>query len=123
MKTFKQFITKSYREIEFLCVNTKLGSSTEEKNQMALYHDLELLDNVFPLLQNWNDWEDDGQKQISLSAIITTSYDKSIVKDIEDKIKALAKKHNIEIDMINNVTDDYLDRAFNGEHENQVSNP
>ena len=55
MKTFKQFITKSYREIEFLCVNTKLGSSTEEKNQMALYHDLELLDNLVEELEELDD--------------------------------------------------------------------
>ena len=100
-------LTEAYKEIEFVCVNPDYCDATDPAMQKALYLDLQQVEGVIPLKQDW----DEGQ--ISLTAIYK---DPEVKKDI----LALAKKYDVKIDLTQPVSDDYVDKAIRGEHEGQT---
>ena len=103
-----------YPEIEFVCVNSEFPESTDINKQKELYRELKTINGIAPL---WQDWSDDDITQLSLTAIITDLNNK---KELIELIKNLAVKHNIKIDMINYVSDSYVDRALARQHESQI---
>jgi hypothetical protein len=104
---------KNFKEIEFVCVNSEYSESTDINKQEQLYHDLKKIEGIYPLLQ---DWSDENQTQISMSAIILKNNTNLI-----NQIKKLAEQHGVEIDMINTVSGDYVNRAIKGEHTGQIT--
>jgi|TARA_B110000495_G_C22444602_1_gene278575 hypothetical protein len=96
-----------YEEIEFVCVNPEYDGATDEDSQMALYQELSKLSNVITLFQDWGD----GQK--SLTAIYNNP-------NVKTQILEISKKYGIKVDMIDPVSDDYVNRAIRGEHEGQI---
>lgn len=106
-----EVIENRYPEIEFVCHNENYSDSTHLDSQQALERDLRNMEGVVVLRQDWSN-EHDG-RQISLSAIV---LDRSLLQ----QVKAAAKRHGVEIDMVNKVNDDYVNRAIRGEHEGQI---
>lgn len=109
-KFYESLTNSKYKEIEFVCANSEFKNSTSLEAQKKLYQDLKKIDGVIPL---WQDWSDEDQTQFSLTAIFK---DPNIQKDI---IK-LAKNNGVQIDIIQNVDDNYVDRAIRGEHVGQI---
>lgn len=120
MKTLREYIdivseaARSYKEIEFVCVNSGFDDATNDEKQLALKQELQKIPGVVVLHQDWS--EGDNQ-QLSLAAIVT---DRENYRTIAKTIRQLAAKHGIAIDMINDVDDNYVDRAITGRHPNQV---
>lgn len=106
-----EVIENQYSEIEFVCHNEQHPDSTQTDSQQALMRDLQNMKGVVVLCQDWSS-EHDG-RQISLSAIV---LDRSLLP----QVKAAARRHDVEIDMVNKVNDDYVNRAIRGEHDGQV---
>lgn len=106
-----EVITQKYIEVEFVCHNEQYPNSTPLSCQQALADDLRKLDGVVVLQQDWSSAEDG--KQVSLSAI-------ALDRRLLPTINKLAKKNNVEIDLVNTVDNDYVDRAIRGEHEGQL---
>jgi len=98
-----------YEEIEFVCVNPQFPDATDPELQQKMYRELKKLPGVIPLLQDWGDY---SEGQMSLSAI----YKDPSVKKL---ILKLAKSLGVQVDLIQPVTDDYVDRAIRGDHEGQ----
>lgn len=93
-----------YKEIEFVCHNDEFPSSTPEKNQMNLYNDLKkLIPSVHPYIQ---DFSESGHKQTSLAVII---LDKENESSWISKIKSLAEKHGVKIDLMTDLNDKQVD--------------
>ena len=105
---------KPYKEIEFVCVNSGFDDATNDKKQLELKSELQQIPGVVVIHQ---DWSDEGNQQLSLAAIVT---DRDNYRSIASTIKKLAAKHGVAIDMINDVDDNYVDRAIRGDHPNQV---
>ena len=106
IKLFENY--KSYKEIEFVCVNSELNSETSEEKQLELYKDLKDVEGLLPYIQDWSD-EENTQK--SLAVILLDNSLEQVVND-------LAKKHNIKIDLINYVDDNKIDNIVSGRLEN-----
>ena len=106
IKLFENY--KSYKEIEFVCVNSELNSETSEEKQLELYKDLKDVEGLLPYIQDWSD-EENTQK--SLAVILLDNSLEQVVND-------LAKKHNIKIDLINYVDDNKIDSIVSGRLEN-----
>ena len=98
-----------YNEIEFVCVNSQVPGTSLDA-QRALYKDLKKLKGVIPLYQ---DWSEQGFEQLSLTAIYK---DPALKKEI----LSLAKHHGVKVDLIRQVSDDYVDRALSGDHDYQI---
>lgn len=99
-----------YKEIEFVCVNPHFPSATNPKLQEKMYHALLELPGVVPLRQDWSDMSDG---QTSLSAIYKDPA-------VRTKILSIAKQLGVQVDLEQDVSDEYVDRAIRGEHEGQV---
>jgi hypothetical protein len=99
-----------YKEIEFVCVNSGINSNTTTENQLNLYNDLKQIDGLLPYIQ---DWSEGDNIQKSLAVIL-------LDKGLEPKVIELAKKHHIEIDLINSVDDKKVDDIISGRLENLV---
>jgi len=93
---------KDYMEIEFVCHNSEHKNSTSKKNQKDLYEDLKKIKGLVPYMQ---DFSDDEHQQLSLAVIIENT-DETL--SLSNKVKELAKKHNVEIDLYNKRTEDQL---------------
>ena len=94
----------SYKEIEFVCYNSDFPDSTSEKSQLNLYNDLrKLIPSIHPYIQ---DFSESGTKQKSLAVIITDKQNEEIWIS---KIKSLAKKHGVKIDLINELNPKQVD--------------
>lgn len=103
-------LTSSFKEIEFVCVNSNFESATHPESQKKLFKELQKIKNVIVLLQ---DWSDDDEQQISMSAIYSNPADKS-------KILKAAKKCNVEVDIIRDVDNMYVHTAITGNHDCQI---
>jgi hypothetical protein len=101
----------SYKEIEFVCVNPNFPDATDAELQQHLFNELKKIPNVIPLMQDWDEY-DEGQR--SLSAIYKD-------QSARNAIIKLAKKLGVQIDLEQEVSSDYVDRAIRGEHEGQVN--
>jgi len=99
-----------YKEIEFVCVNSSINSNSTTEIQLNLYNDLKEINGLLPYIQ---DWSDEGNTQKSLAVIL-------LDKSLEPKVIELAKKHHIEIDLINSVDDKKVDDIISGRLENLV---
>lgn len=101
---YKSFLNENYTEIEFICFNsksTKSDDSTNELDQIHLFNELKNYKNdLLPYMQIF----DETQK--SLAVIILNKNKESYYKKL---ISSLAKKHNIRIDLINSVTNRFVD--------------
>lgn len=101
----------TYHEIEFVCVNRNSELATNKQAQIKLYKLLKAIPGVIPLWQDWSHIEP-GQK--SLTAIYKEQSTRNAI------INA-AKLAGVRIDLEQEVSDDYVDRAMRGEHEGQVN--
>lgn len=106
-----EFLTESYKEIEFVCVNPNFPNATDPELQKRMYQGLKQIGGVIPL---WQEWGDYSAGQASLSAIYKD-------RSARAKILKLARQLGIQIDLEQPVSDDYVDRAMQGEHEGQLS--
>lgn len=109
----KEFINESankYKEIEFVCVNPQFPDATDPILQRQMYLELKKINGVIPL---WQEWGDYSEGQASLSAIYKDPKTKQ-------QILALAKTLKVNVDLIQPVSDDYVDRAIRGEHDGQL---
>ena len=108
-------LVEGFTEIEFVCHNIDFKNSTTLRQQELLYNDLkEMEPDVVPYKQNFSDKK---QCQISLAVIITNKNDE---RKLISKIKNIARRHKVEIDIIDNVSDKKLDDVITGKLENLV---
>jgi hypothetical protein len=105
-------IKSGYSEIEFVCVNPGSPDATDADSQEQLYFELKKIPGVIPL---WQDWSDHSEGQTSLTAIFKTTD-----RNTKNSILNIAKKLQVEVDLEQEVSDDYIDRAIKGEHEGQI---
>jgi hypothetical protein len=100
-----------YKEIEFVCANPEFPDATDPKLQQKMYDELKKIPGVIPLFQNQSDY---SEGQMSLTAIYKDP-------NIKQFILKLAKSLGVTVDLIQPVTDNYVDRAIRGEHEGQIT--
>jgi len=111
--SFKQDVAEGrvrYKEIEFVCANPEFDDATDPVKQKQLYKELTNIPGVIPLYQDQGEY---SKGQMSLTAIF---------KDPQAKKQILqaAKKIGVLVDLEQEVSDDYVDRAIRGEHEGQI---
>jgi hypothetical protein len=100
----------NYKEMEFVCANPEYPDATDPRLQKKLYQELQKIEGVIPLYQDQSDY---SEGQMSLTAIYKDM-------DTKQKILKLAKSLGVTVDLIQPVSDDYVDRAIRGEHEGQI---
>jgi hypothetical protein len=88
-------------EIEFVCVNSDYENSTTMENQNKLF---QLLKNVKNIIVYRQDFTEGNNIQISMAVIL-------IDKKQKEKVINLAKECNVLVDIIDNVSDEYVDRV------------
>lgn len=93
---------EDYMEIEFVCHNSEYEDSTSKKNQKDLYEDLKKIEGLVPYMQ---DFSDDKHDQLSLAVIIENTDE---IPSLLNKVKGLAKKHGVNIDLYNKRSEDQL---------------
>lgn len=103
--------SSGYKEIEFVCVNSEFADASSSESQKRMYADLKKIPGVTPL---WQDWSDDEQTQLSLTAIFKDPK-------VKQHVLAAAKRNGMKVDLVQPVSDDYVDRAIRGEHDGQVN--
>jgi hypothetical protein len=91
------------KEIEFVCVNPAYDDATKQHEQDALFQALKDVPGVIVYRQDFDIHN-------SMAAILKSNAD---VKEI----KALAKKHNVKIDLTKNVSDRFIDALYTGDLE------
>jgi len=91
------------KEIEFVCVNPAHNDATKQHEQDALFQALKDVPGVIVYRQDFDIHN-------SMAAILKSNAD---VKEI----KALAKKHNVKIDLTKNVSDRFIDALYTGDLE------
>ena len=91
------------KEIEFVCVNPAHDNATKQHEQDALFQALKDVPGVIVYRQDFDIHN-------SMAAILKSNAD---VKEI----KALAKKHNVKIDLTKNVSDRFIDALYTGDLE------
>ena len=106
-----EFLIESYKEIEFVCANPEFPNATDPVLQNKLFVELKKIPGVIPLYQDQSHYSE-GQK--SLTAIFKDTKAK-------EQILKLAKHLGVQIDLMQPVSDDYVDRAIRGEHEGQLN--
>lgn len=106
-QTIKENITK-YHEIEFVCCNPEYPNATKPETQKQMFEYLQTIDGAIPLLQDW------GEGQTSLTVVYKNP-------DIGKRIKKAANQIGIDIDLIQTVDDNYVDRIVRGEHAGQIN--
>jgi GNAT superfamily N-acetyltransferase len=99
--------SSGYKEIEFVCANPAFPDATDPETQRQLYQELKKIQGVIPLYQ------DHGEGEMSLTAIYKDA-------NVKQQILRLAKTLGVKVDLIQPVTDDYIDRAIRGEHSGQI---
>ena len=108
----REFITESfgnYSEIEFICVNKDVPGSTDPKDQEALFQSLKKVPGIVVYRQDFDEDEDQFSGGKSMAAIIVKGGNSTV-----KKVKALAAQHNVKIDLINQTSDSFIDRLYNG---------
>jgi pyrimidine deaminase RibD-like protein len=100
-----------YKEIEFVCANPEFPDATDPELQQQMYQELKKLPGVIPLFQDQGHYSE-GQK--SLTAIFKDA-------DVKRQILKLSKSLGVTVDLIQPVSDRYVDRAIRGEHEGQIN--
>jgi len=81
--------------IEFVCHNTDFPDSTSLERISALARDLNKLQGVEVLEEDWSYLMQDNGEQVSLRAIITGRNKRELAK----QIRLLAKKRGVQIDL------------------------
>ncbi len=112
LKLFENF--NKYTEIEFVCYNPSQNSNTSKENQRKLYDELKMVDELLPYMQ---DWESNGEEQISLAVIILNN-DK--ISELRSIVYELSKECDIEVDLENSVDGEKLDSIIRGDLENMI---
>jgi hypothetical protein len=108
----KEFITENfggYPEIEFVCVNKDVPGSTEPKDQEALFQSLKKVPGIVAYRQDFDDDEDQVSGGKSLAVIITKGGAATA-----KKVKALAARHNVKIDLTAKRDDRFIDSLSTG---------
>ena len=104
-----------WNEIEFVCVNSdpKLATTaTPQSSQTELYRQLVAIPCVVVLRQ---DWSENGNTQISLSALYLKRESTT-----RTAILRAAKKCRVLIDLEQTQPEAYVNRAVRGEQPNQI---
>jgi endonuclease III-like uncharacterized protein len=115
MLNFSEWLNENkYTEIEFVCVNSSCPLATSKEQQNNLKSALLKLTGVHILHQNWST---DSKEQLSLSVVITDKTNESTILKV---IKTLAKEYGVRIDLINKVSDKYIDMIVTKSHDNQI---
>lgn len=96
------------KEIEFVCCNPEFEDATSPQAQEALMHSLRTVPGLATYRQDW------GEGQTSLSSVIR----RDAPRHVEQTIRRLAKRHGVEVDLVNDVDDRHLDELYNGTKEN-----
>lgn len=104
----KEVIREAY-EIEFVCVNPNFCDATEQKNQDALFNALKSVSGIVVYRQDFG-------VHNSMAAIIKDENDSIAPK----KIQKLAKQHNVEIDLENDISQDMIDDIITGRLERLI---
>jgi DNA-binding phage protein len=101
----------TYKEIEFVCANPEFPDATDPELQHKLFSELKKIPGVIPLFQDQSHYSE-GQRSLT-----------AIYKDpnIKTFILKLAKSLGVGVDLIQPVSDDYVDRAIRGEIEGQIN--
>lgn len=90
-------------EIEFVCVNPDSCEATHQEDQDALFHALKGVPGIIVYRQDFD-------VHNSMAAILKNSADSNTVR----QIKQLAKRHNVGIDLENEVSDRFIDEIYSG---------
>ncbi len=104
-------VASGYKEIEFVCVNPEFPDATDPEKQKQMYLGLKQIPGVIPL---WQEWGDYSEGQASLTAIYKD-------KSVRTKILSLARQLEVQVDLEQPVSNEYVDRVIRGEHEGQIS--
>lgn len=121
-KIFKKIILEmlnTYEEIEFVCYNSDSPTSTNRDNQLLFYNNLKILEKQtnYSILPYMQDFSEGDHQEISLAVII-------FKKDNEDQLKKiifqLAKEHNVEFDLYNEITEKQVNSIIRGEYDNLI---
>lgn len=88
-----------YTELEFVCQNSSSTTATDPRSQLELFKDLKKLASetdgaIIPYMQDFSKITDHTEK--SLAVIF---FKKDIEKELKRKVLALAKKHNVKVDL------------------------
>ena len=111
MLKYKDFIKESYKEIEFVCHNSKYPNSTSKESQIVFYNKLKSINGIYPYIQ---DFSDEKHIQKSLAVII---LNKSKEKELINIILKLSKEYNIEFDIFNNLNDKQVDDIIKNDNQ------
>ena len=90
-------------EIEFVCVNASFCDATDQKSQDALYQALKSVPGIIVYRQDFSEHN-------SMAAILKQGATKQTAR----QIATLAKKHNVGIDLENDVSNSFIDEIYNG---------
>jgi hypothetical protein len=105
--------TGRFKEIEFLCANPEYPKFKELKHgHENLFNDLKKIDGVIPYRQHFDDL--DGT--YSLSVILLDD-------DAKSKVKKLAEKYGVGIDLENVRDKEFAERVLKGELDYQITKP
>lgn len=109
-----EIISPSFKELEFVCVNSSTPNATSKKNQDALYDALRSVPNIIVYRQ---DFSDEDHTEISM-AVVFASHDSDLNKQALNSVKKLAKKYNVSIDLIEPIPDRRIDSIYREDLEN-----
>ena len=96
------------KEIEFVCCNPDFDDATSPEAQSSLMHSLRTVPGLATYRQDW------GDGQTSLATVIRPDAP----RHAEQTIRRLAKRHGVQVDLINEVEDRHVDELYDGTKEN-----
>jgi hypothetical protein len=94
------------KEIEFVCCNPDYPNATKSTNQHALMNSLSSVPGLHVYRQDFGD-------QQSLAAIVKHDAPKHTMRTVI----SLAKRHGVNVDMVNDVDDKHIDNVVNRDLE------
>ena len=117
VKNFKQFVNEqfnTYKEIEFVCHNSDIKTSSDKISQLNLYIDLKKLqkETDFKILPYMQDFSDDKHIELSLAVVI---LDKKQENQLEKMIMQFANKHGIKFDLYGERNDKQINGLIRGD--------
>ena len=96
----------SKKEIEFVCVNPNFPNTTKQENQDKLFESLKTVESLIVYRQ-------DFEEHNSLAVIINTPSKRKMLT-ILPQIKALATQCQVEVDFIQEVSNEFVSSVKNG---------
>jgi hypothetical protein len=94
------------KEIEFVCCNPDYPNATKATSQHALMNSLSSVPGLHVYRQDFGD-------QQSLAAIVKHDAPKHTMRTVT----SLAKRHGVNVDMVNDVDDKHIDNVVNRDLE------